>query len=31
MNTATFGTNVKNIELNPLISMPCLSQLWVSN
>ncbi|HWC24714.1 MAG TPA: ABC transporter substrate-binding protein [Flexivirga sp.] len=29
MNTATFGTNVKNVEMDPLISMPNLSQLWV--
>ena len=31
MNTATFGKNVKNVTLNPLISMPTLSQLWVSS
>ncbi|MBB2891279.1 ABC transporter substrate-binding protein [Flexivirga oryzae] len=31
MNTATFGKNVKNVQLNPLISMPTLSQLWVSS
>ncbi|MGN6414336.1 ABC transporter substrate-binding protein [Flexivirga sp.] len=31
MNTATFGKNVKNVGLNPIISMPSLSQLWVSN
>ncbi|HWC24245.1 MAG TPA: ABC transporter substrate-binding protein [Flexivirga sp.] len=31
MNTATFGKNVKNVGLNPIISMPSLAQLWVSN
>ncbi|MFC6703784.1 ABC transporter substrate-binding protein [Flexivirga alba] len=31
MNTATFGKNVNNVILNPIISMPTLSQLWVSN
>jgi len=31
MNTATFGKNVKNVELNPILSMPSLSQLWVSS
>ncbi|GGB47953.1 ABC transporter [Flexivirga endophytica] len=30
MNTATFGKNVKNVALNPIISMPTLSQLWVT-
>ncbi|MBB2894656.1 ABC transporter substrate-binding protein [Flexivirga oryzae] len=30
MNTATFGKNVKNVELNPILSMPSLSQLWVT-
>ncbi|GGB32858.1 ABC transporter substrate-binding protein [Flexivirga endophytica] len=29
MNTATFGKNVQNVTLNPIISMPNLSQLWV--
>ncbi|HWC22036.1 MAG TPA: ABC transporter substrate-binding protein [Flexivirga sp.] len=31
MNTATFGKNVGNVELNPIISMPSLSQLWVKS
>ncbi|MFC6704794.1 ABC transporter substrate-binding protein [Flexivirga alba] len=29
MNTATFGTNVQNVQMDPLISMPTLSQVWV--
>ncbi|MGN6412864.1 ABC transporter substrate-binding protein [Flexivirga sp.] len=31
MNTATFGKNVKNVSLNPIISMPSLSQIWITH
>ncbi|MBB2893500.1 ABC transporter substrate-binding protein [Flexivirga oryzae] len=30
MNSATFGKNVHNVTMNPLISMPSLTDLWVS-
>ncbi|WP_446666450.1 ABC transporter substrate-binding protein [Flexivirga sp. B27] len=29
MNSATFGKNIGNVVMNPLISMPSLSQIWV--
>jgi peptide/nickel transport system substrate-binding protein len=30
MNAATYGKNVHNVVMDPLISMPSLSDLWVS-
>jgi len=31
MNSATFGKNIENVHLNPMLSMPTLSQLWVQS